>query len=118
MKLTDFKGNEAVEVLADVMLPMSKIIGDEEFQKLAKTKGTPIMQVVSYILKNFSDEVLDMYEPLTREKKEEATPIKLIRLVLDIANDPDMSSLFISQGQIEALTPSGSATENTEDGEN
>lgn len=116
MKLTDFKGNEAVEVLADVMEPVSVIVSDKEFQTLIKTKGTPIMKVVSYILKNFSNEVLDMYEPLTKEKREEATPTKLIQLILDISNDPELSSLFTSQGQQEALTPSGSATENTEDG--
>lgn len=117
MKLTDFKGNDAVEVLADIMLPVSTIVSDEEFQRRLKTKGTPIMQIVSYILKAHPDEVLDMYEPLTKEKREEATPTKLIQLVLDIANDPELSSLFFSQEQTGVSIPSGSATESTEDGE-
>lgn len=116
MRLTDFKGNDAIEVLADVMMPISEIVSDGEFQRLIKTTGTPIIQIAVYILRNFPDEVLDIYEPLTKEKREEATPTKLIQLILDIMNDPELSSLFTSQGQKEALTPSGSVTENTEDG--
>jgi len=117
VKLTDFKGNDAVEVLADIMLPVSTIVSDEGFKNLVHTKGTPIMKLVSYILKKFPDEVLDMYEPLTREKREEATPTKLIHLVMDIASDPELSSLFFSQEQTMEQTSSGSATESTEDGE-
>lgn len=115
MKLTEFKGKDAVEVLADIMMPMSNIISDEEFKSLMKTKGTPIMRVVAFILKKHTDDVLDMYEPLTNEKREEATPTKLIQLVLDIANDEELRSLFFSQAQTEGLTPFGSAMENIEE---
>ena len=116
MKITDFKGVEAVDVLADIMMPVANIVSDEDFKAYIGAGDKTGMQIAVYILKNHQNDVLDMYEPLMKESKEEATPTKLIRLVLDIASDPDISSLFIMQGQSEALTPSGSATENTEDG--
>lgn len=115
MKLTDFKGTEAIDVLAKIITPISVIVNDAEFQRLIKTKGSPIMNVIKYILNTFPDEILDIYEPLTKEKREDATPIKLIQLLADIANDPELSALFFSQSQTEDLNASGSATENTEE---
>lgn len=115
MRLTDFKGEEAIDVLAEIMLPFSVIINDEEFQKRFKAKGVSRMETASYVLKEHKKEILDIYEPLTREKREEATPTKLIQLILDIINDPELRSLFISQGQQEALKTSGSVTENTKE---
>ncbi len=114
MRLTDFKGEEAIDVLAEIMLPFSVIINDEEFQKRFKA-NIPRLEMASFVLKEHKKEILDMYEPLTKESRNEATPTKLIQLILDIVNDPELRSLFTSQGQTEALRPSGSATENTEE---
>lgn len=118
MKLSDFKGEEAVEVLADIMAPASDIVADKEFQRMCATAGIPYMKIVAYILKEHKGAILDMYEPLMKEPKTEATPVKLIQLVMDIVQDPELSNLFFSQGQNEALKPSGSAMENTRDGGN
>ena len=116
MKLSDFKGEEAIEILADIMEPASIIMGDEAVQRMLTQKGNSYMKVASYILKEYKKEILDMYEPLTKESRGEATPVKLIKVIVDILNDPELTSLFTSQGQEEALKSSGSATENTEDG--
>ena len=117
MRFSDFKGEEAVDVLADIMLPASDIITDEEFKKMCRTAGIPYIKLAGYILKEHKSAVLDMYEPLMREPKAEATPVKLVQLIMDIVQDPDLSNLFFSQGQSEALKSSGSAMESTEDGE-
>lgn len=117
MRLSDFKGTDAIDVLADIMQPASEIISDPELQALAKTKGTPYMTIAVYVLKNHKDVVLEIYETLTREKKEEATPTKILQLLLDIIGDPELNQLFFSQGQQEALKSSGSVMENTEDGD-
>ena len=116
MKLSDFKGEKAIEVLADIMIPVSGIISDEEVKKMLTAKGIPYMQVVGYILKNHASKVLDMYEALMQEPKEKATPVKLTQMVIDIFADPELNSLFTSQSQDEALTPFGSVMANTEDG--
>ena len=118
MKLSDFKGEKAVEVLADIMIPASEIITDAELKKMVTKAGTPYMKVAGYIFKQHSTAVLDMYEPLMQESRDKATPTKLIQLVMDIVQDPDLSNLFFSQGQSEALKSTGSAMESTEAGEN
>lgn len=116
MKLSDFRGEEAIEVLADIMEPASVIMSDPDVQRMMTHKGNSYIKIASYILREHPKDILNMYEPLTKESKEEATPPKLIRLILDIINDEELRSLFPSQGQDEALKSSGSATENTEDG--
>lgn len=116
MKLSDFKGEEAIEVLADIIAPASEIISDKEFQRMISTQGIPYMRIVSYILKEHKKSILDMYEPLMQESREEATPTKLIKLVMDMAQDADLTSLFSSQSPEEALTSSGSAMETIGDG--
>ena len=116
MKLSDFKGEEAIEVLADIMEPASVIMSDPDVQRMITHKGNSYLKIASYILKEHPKDILNMYEPLTKESKEEATPPKLIRLILDIINDEELRSLFSSQSPDEALKSSGSATENTEDG--
>ena len=115
MKLSDFTGDKAVEVLADIMIPASTIMADEGFKEMVK-KGTSYMNIAGYILKQHKSAVLDMYEPLMQESREKATPIKLIQLIMDIVQDPELSNLFTSQGQQETLTSSGSAMASTEDG--
>ena len=114
MRLSDFKGEKAVDILADMMNPASVIFKDEEVKKMF-TKGSTYMDIGGYILKDHKSEILDIYEILMHEPKENANPIKLIQLVMDIIEDDELTSLFTSQSQ---LMSSGSATENTEDGEN
>lgn len=114
MKLSDFKGDEAIEVLADIMEPAVAIITDPEIRKMSEDSNR--WQIAMYMLKEHKDSILDMYEPLTRESREEATIPKLARLAMDIVFDKELTSLFSSQSQDGALKSSGSATENTEDG--
>lgn len=112
MRLSDFKGEDAIELLANIMEPASKILNDEKVKEL---KGQSYMDIAVYVLKNHKSEVLEVYNLLYDE---EATPIRLINMLLDILNDPELKSLFISQGQNEENPLSGSAMESTEDGEN
>lgn len=118
MKLSDFKGTDAIDVLADIMQPASEIISDPELKNMLSVKGTSYMAIAVYVLKNHKEVVLGIYETLTKEKKEEATPAKILQLLMDLIDDPELNQLFFSQGQQEALKSSGSVMANTEDGEN
>ena len=40
MKLSEFKGEEALDVLADIFEPLSVIFTDDEVQALSKTGST------------------------------------------------------------------------------
>lgn len=118
MKLDNFKGEDAVDIIADVIEPASDIIADPEFQKLMRTGGIPYIKIAVYVLREHKKPILEIYEALEKESKENATPTKLLKLIVDILEDKELSELFFSQGQTEALKSSGSVTENTEDGGN
>ena len=112
MKLSDFKGEEALELMADIVEPASQIINDPKTKELRADRP----KLIQHVLKDHAKETLKIYELLYKEDGDKATPISLLNMVVDILADPDLQSLFTSQGQKSAETPSGSVTENTKDG--
>lgn len=118
MKLSDFKGEEAVDVLAGLMVPAISIAMDEELQKLYNNisdSGKEIADVVKYMMENYKKEVLDIYSVLCRDDASNATPAALLKMLLEMFQDKEIRSLFFSsQGQSELETASGSVMENTE----
>lgn len=114
MKLSDFKGEEAVDVLAKLMVPAVSIATDEEVQKIYNEKT--LAELFVYIMDKYKKHVLDIYEVLCKDKAKNATPAGLLKMFSDIMTDDELRSLFFaSRGQNEQETHSGSATENTED---
>ena len=112
MKLSDFKGEEALDLMADLLEPATEILNDEKTKAL---RGLPYVKVAQHILKHHKKNTLKIYELLYKEDGKEATPIKLLTMLVDVLSDEDLQSLFTSQGQNTDRTSSGSATENTEE---
>ena len=110
MKISDFKGDDALDFMAEIIEPASKIINDPKTKELRSNK----IEVAKHILKNHKKETLSIYELLYQDKGENATPVDLLKMVMDILTDQELLDLFIAQGQNEEQTSSGSATENTE----
>lgn len=112
MKLSEFKGEEAVDVLAALMVPAISIATDEKLQEAYKTKS--VGEVFSYMMKNYKKEVLEIYAVLYRDKGENATPTALLQLCIEIMQDEELRGLFFSsQSQNERVKSSGEVTENT-----
>ena len=120
MKLSDYKGEEALDVLADIIEPLTYIIADEEIQKLSKTPNTPMLAMVKPAIKNHKKELIEVLARLENKPVEEyKASMNLITLpmqVMELINDPEVQNLFFSQGesQVTSLASSSSATENTE----
>jgi hypothetical protein len=118
MKLSEYKGDDALELLANILEPASEIIGDAEVKEMFTSKA-PLLKVVKVILKNHKREVteilayLDGEDPETYEVGFMTLPIKL----LQILQDKELLAVFQSQVQITADASSGSAMENTEETE-
>lgn len=114
MKVSEIKGDNALDVLADIMEPAAEIMTDK--QVVTELRSGNKIKGISLILKNHKKSittilaVLDGEDPETYQPTVATLPIKL----LEIINDPDLSMLFISQSQNEIKTSSGSVTENTE----
>lgn len=125
MKLSDYKGEEALDVLADIIEPLTYVIADKEIQELARQKPQPpAIKFVKPAIKNHKKELIQILARLENQDVEEyAENMSLITLpmqILDLINDPEVQSLFRSQGksQVTSLASSSSAMENIEAGEN
>ena len=112
MKLSDYKNEEAIEVLADLLDPVSKIITDKEVESAMKAK-LPVALIAKKALKKQKDAVIEMVAALHRSTPEEYefTIPSLLRDLLDILNDPEVVGLFTLP---DTEASSGSVTATTE----
>lgn len=117
MKISEITGRDAIEVMADILDPITKIMADEAISNAFKHKTR--IEAISLMLKSYADEViiilarLDNADPKDYEVKLTTLPRKLIELL----EDPDINDLFTSQAQNEEQDSFGSATESIEETE-
>lgn len=115
MRLSDFKNEEALEVLAEVLEPASVIMSDKELVAMARDAGTRI-KAVSHALRNHQREVIAIIAALHRVAPEELE-FNIASLgidLLELFNDRALQEVFLSQGQMTTSESFGSAMENTE----
>ena len=65
MRLSDYKGEEALDVLADIIEPMTFILADEEIQKMRKEaaekkKAVPYIKFVTPAIRNHKLEIIQI----------------------------------------------------------
>ena len=119
MKLSDYKGEDAIDVLADIIEPISKIFADPDMQKIAKSENPTAIMYVKPMLKNHKREVIEILARLNNEPVEEFEPkitiMTLPNMLLEFLNDPEISALFPQQHQkdLTSLPDFGAVTENT-----
>ena len=115
-KLSEYKGDDALDLLADLLEPASEIIGDPEVKEMFQSKE-PMLKTVKIIIKNHKKAVteilayLDGEDPETYEPGFLTLPIKL----LEILNDRELLSVFLLQAQNSGEDISGSVMENIEE---
>lgn len=116
MKLSEYKGEKALDILADIIEPAASIMVDKEIVNLARS-GQKI-KVIKPLLKNHKREIIEIMAALEGEPPEEyAEKINVFTLpkkLREMVNDPDLMSLFTLQGQKTDETSSGSAMESIE----
>jgi hypothetical protein len=128
-RLSDFKGADAWNAMADMMEPLSEIFKDKEISErenntVAKNDGESGDEsdnkkaLAEVICRNHSDSATKILAILAEEDyetfKSKITLPLLFLGVITIISDPDLISLFTLQGLTTDGTSSGSATENTE----
>lgn len=120
MKLSEYKGEQALDMLADLIEPAAAIMADKEIANSVRA-NLPKIKIVKMAIKNHKSEVIEILAILDGEDpKEYAAKVTLFTLpakLLEIFNDPKLMSLFTLQGQRTDETTSGSATESTEESE-
>lgn len=119
-KLSEYRDEEALDLLADILNPVVEIMQDEKVQEgFKKGSGKTLAQVVTLAIKSHKRAVMDIMAALDGVDPSEyhcdifTLPMK----AMEIANDPDLRSFFASQGQINSASTSGSAMGISEEGE-
>lgn len=118
MRLSELKGEQAVEAMADLMEPLSVLLTDKEVIRLTR-ENAPKLQIVRALLKASPKAVIDIIAIINQEDRETYNPntFEITKCLIDFLNEPEVSSLFFSQKQRAEVTQSGSATEDTQAGE-
>ena len=119
MKLSDYKGEKAMEKLADILEPVCTILADKEIRDMIEKAGenkTPKVKIVQVAMKSHAKEILEIFAILDDVPVEEYQPslLEIPARILEILNDEVFTNLFTSQSQKEENANSGSATVSTE----
>ena len=98
MKLSDIKGERALDVLADLIDPVAEILGDKEISEALQSGKAPA-KAIKLALKNHKRAVLDMMAAIDGEDPETYQPSLFVlpKRILDLLNDPEVQQLFASQ---------------------
>lgn len=116
MNLSDYKGEDALDLLADILEPATEIFSDTEFRNAVREKMSK-MEIVKMLLKRHKKSILqimaiiDGADPETYKPNVFTLPIKL----LELFNDKEFLMLFQSQGQMNLKESSGSAMGSTKE---
>ena len=110
-KISDIKGEDALDKLAEIIEPMSEILSDQEIKEARDESNA---KAISVAIKNHKKSVIKVLAVLDDESPEEyMNKVSLLTLpfrLLEILNDPEVATLFTSQGQTMESETSGSAT--------
>lgn len=115
MKISEVKGEKAIDMLADLIDPITEIAGDAAVKEVI-TKGNRL-EAVKTILKSHKKQVLEIMAIMDGEDPETYSPSlpEIPLKILEFFNDPVFAPFFSSQGQNQEEVFSGSATGNIGD---
>lgn len=101
MKISEFRNEAGLEVIADIIEPLSVVFGDQRFRKMVEDGSVNKLQVVRYLLKNHATPVIEILARLngTTPGEYDKSVIGMTRDLLDLLNDEELRDFFPSQGQ-------------------
>lgn len=94
-KLSEIKGEEAIDVLAELLVPITEISQDEEVKAGFETN---VAKCVSIALKKYKKEVMEMLAIINgksvEETAEEIDVLSLPTYLVEMLSEPSIQSLF------------------------
>ena len=114
MKLSEYQGEAALDLLADLIEPAGEIMSDKQIGDIFKENR---FKAIGLAIKNHKRAVMQILATMDGVPVEEykcnvfSLPVK----ILELLNDPEMIQLFQYQGQTGDANSSGSASENIGD---
>ena len=114
MKLSEYQGEAALDILAELIEPAGEIMSDKHLGEAFKENR---FKAIGMAIKNHKKAVMQILATMDGVPVDEykcnvfSLPVK----ILEILNDPEMIQLFQYQGQTGDANSSGSASENIGD---
>ena len=114
MKLSEYQGEAALDLLADLIEPAGEIMADKEIGDVFKKNR---FKAIGLAIRNHKRSVMQIMATMDGVPVDEykcnvlTLPVK----ILELLNDPALVQLFTYQGQTGDAKSSGSASENTEE---
>lgn len=98
MKLSEFENEKALDLIADIIEPISEISTDTEF--VSHIRNGEKLSAVKVLLKNHKKSVLYILAILNNEEpnKYKANILTMTKSVLELLNDEDLMTVFQMQG--------------------
>lgn len=92
MKLSEIQGEKAIDLLADLIDPASKIFSDKKVQELFSEDSNKIV-IVKYLLKNYKKEIVEIVSILNGEDAV-INVFTLPKIVIEIISDEELLTFF------------------------
>ena len=118
-RFSDYKGNEAIELWADLLEPITKIFQDQQIAQTVKS-GKAVFQIASEILKKHSKEASEILLRIDPTPLDGLNIIlRLAELVQEISEREELKTFFgFTPQAMMGKESTGSHTESTEAEEN
>lgn len=114
-KISEYKNEESLELLADIIEPAAAILSDKKIAGLMRSGEK--LKAVSAAIKAHKNEVIEILARLneTPVDEYECNIFSLPAALLEILNDEGLLDFFTASVQGNTKVSGGSATENTEE---
>lgn len=116
--LSDYKNEEALDLLVEILEPCTELLSDEQTIKLLYSKGRR-MEGVKLMIANHKRAVIEILAALdgVPASEYECGFFALPTRIIEVLNDKELLSFFTGQQNQSSANVSGSATEITEERE-
>ena len=115
-RLSDYKGEEAIELWADLIDPLTAILSDEEIVDVVRSKKPKIL-IAKTILKNHSKDAEEILLRIDDSPIDGLNIVlRLVAILSEIGGNEELKSFFGYAEQVKTENESsGSPMENTEE---
>lgn len=111
--LSDYKGEEALELWADLLEPLTNIFSDSKVEKVIK-QGKPPLIIAKTIIKHHANDAMAILERIDPTEIDGlSVVIRLVSIINEIGNNSEMKAFFGFAVEGTSNSTSGSATEST-----
>ena len=128
MKLSEFKGERAIEVIADLIEPIANIAADQKNLQLfvnEKREGETdaefgvreVKEKIPKLLKTHKKDIITILSVLNEKDANDFNMIDIIKGTTDLINDEEFKRLFLSandKGEQKPRTESSEVAEHSE----